>query len=887
MPQKLLLVDASNSIFRAFHALPALSNASGVPTNASLGFTTMLVKLLRENRPDYVAIVWDAPGRKRRKELYAEYKATRDAAPEDLRSQFDWIRKIVRAYRLCEAEYEGEEADDVIASLTAAAQRAGLAVEIASTDRDLMQLVSEHVTVLDTMRDRRFGPKEVEARYGVPPEQMLDLRALVGDSSDNIPGVSGIGEKGAAQLLREHGSLDRLLENPDAIAGKRPREALRAGADMARLSRDLSRLRDDLPVEFDLERLALRDPDREGLYELFRELDFRRLLDELGTVTPERVAAPAAEIATRVVANSSELAALATELAAAKEIALEVVLEPDDPLRGELVALAFATTPEAAALVAARGAARAAVLEALRPLLVDPARVFLGSDLKRAALALGRHGIELAGRLDDVGVAAYVANPANAVDRPDQLSQAYLGRGFATAGDRFGRGAKRRPLDTATPEELAQQFGAHAALDLALLPPLRAELAKSEQLAVYEEIEVPLVGVLTRMEQAGVRIDETKLAQLGAHIGQELEAATRRIYELAGGEFNIGSPKQLQQVLFERLALAPSKRTKTGFSTDESVLEELALSHELPRAILSHRQLAKLKSTYVDALPTFVNPESGRIHTSFGQTVAATGRLSSTRPNLQNIPIRTALGQEIRAAFVPAVGRVLLSADYSQIELRILADVSQDPELVKAFREGADIHVRTASQVFGMPESAVTPEQRARTKAINFGIIYGQSGFGLARTLGISQAEAREQIDVYFARYPGVRAFIEKAIESARALGYARTLAGRRRYLPDLRSQNRTIRQAAERMAVNSVIQGTAADVIKRAMVEIDRDLPAVAPSARMILQVHDELVFEVAPADLEALAARVRERMQNAGELSVPIEVHVGSGASWLAAHA
>ena len=890
MPKKLLLVDASSSVFRAFFAIPALANSAGVPTNAALGFTTMLQKLLRESRPDYVAVVWDSPGPKRRKAMYPLYKATRDASPEALRAQFPWIRRIVDAYRLTALEYEGEEADDVIATLARSAERAGVAVEIASTDKDLMQLVSDQVTLVDTMRDRRFSPKEVEARFGVPPAQMLDLRALIGDSSDNIPGVKGIGEKGAAQLLREHGSLDALLASPDAIAQKRAREALREGAEMARLSRDLSRLREDLPVEFDAGKMALGEPDRAALAALFRELEFKRLLDEVGapaSATRADDPAQAVQVATRIVAAGVDLAKLAHALVAAPALALELVLEPDAAMRGELVALALAGSAGEAALVPLRGNDAAAALEALRGLLEAHDRVFFGTDLKSAAIALARRGIRLAGTLRDVTVAAYVVNPAQAVDRPEALARTYLGRSFVSAEERFGQGAKRRPLDQVSDDELAAHFGALAALDHALLPMLERELEQSEQLPVYEEIEVPLVAVLARMELAGVRIDEAKLAELGKRLEHELAKTKIRIHALAGQEFNIGSPKQLQAILFEKLALPPTKKTKTGFSTDESVLEELALSHELPREILAHRQLAKMKSTYVDALPTLVHPETGRIHCSFDQTVAATGRLSSSNPNLQNIPIRTPLGQEIRAAFIPAEGSVLLSADYSQIELRIRAHVSQDPELVKAFREGADIHVRTASQVFGTPEAEVTAEQRARTKAINFGIIYGQSGFGLARALGISQSDAREQIDAYFARYPGVRGFIDSAIQSAKETGFARTLSGRRRYLPDLASQNRPIRQAAERMAVNSVIQGTAADVIKRAMVELDSDLQAGAvPSARMILQVHDELVFEVAPAEREELTRRVLARMQNAVELSVPLVVHVGYGPHWLAAH-
>ena len=888
MPPKLLLIDASNSIYRAFFALPALANSAGIPTHATLGFTTMLQKVLRESAPDAVVVVWDAPSRtSRRKALYSEYKATREAAPDDLRAQIPWIRRIVAAYRFATVEQPGEEADDVIAALARSAERAGYTVEIVSTDKDLLQLVSDRVVVLDTMRDRRLGPAEVEARYGVPPARMLDLRSLVGDSSDNIPGVKGIGEKGAAELLRTHGSLDALLANPEAIAGKRPREALRAGAEMARLSRELSRLRDDLPIPFDAAAMALPEPDREELAQIFRELELRRLLEQLGDLPPPRLPDDTTPVEVALATTPAEVAALAARLAAAPTLSLELALEPKLPLRGELVAVALGTGAHAATVVPLRGAAAAPALDALRPLFERAERTWIGSDLKAAQLALGRRGIALGGTLCDTMVAAYVADPSQAVDRPETLGKTYLGRALAANDERFGKGAKRRALDSVLDAELAQHFGELAALEHALLPALEAALERTEQLALYRELEVPLVGVLARMEQAGVRIDEGKLAALGARLEQEIEAATKRIYALAGQEFNIGSPKQLQMILFEKLALPPTKKTKTGFSTDESVLEELALGHELPRAILAHRQLTKLKSTYVDALPTFVHPETGRIHCSFDQAVAATGRLSSSQPNLQNIPIRTTVGQEIRAAFVPAEGRVLLSADYSQIELRILAHLSKDPELVKAFQEGADIHVRTASQVFGVPERDVTPEQRARTKAINFGIIYGQSGFGLARTLGISQGEAREQIDAYFTRYPGVRAFIASAIQSAQQLGYARTMAGRRRYLPDLRSPNRTMRQAAERMAVNSVIQGTAADVIKRAMVALDADLRADhVPSARMILQVHDELVFEVAPAELERLERRVIERMQRAPELSVPLVVRVGSGPTWLAAH-
>jgi DNA polymerase-1 len=556
-------------------------------------------------------------------------------------------------------------------------------------------------------------------------------------------------------------------------------------------------------------------------------------------------------------------------------------------MAGTLVGIALALDESAAVLVDLRAGGEAAGLEALRELFAAPGRTWLGHRLKRDAVALGSRGIALEGTLCDAGVAAYVADPAQAVDRPEALLATYLDRATPSEDETFGKGAKRRSLAEAPPPELADFFGREAAQAHALQASLEARLRETGQLELYRELEVPLTGVLARMELAGVRIDEALLGRLSERLAAELARCETRIHSLAGGPFNIGSPKQLQQVLFEKLALPPTKKTKTGFSTDESVLEELAQSYELPAEILAHRRLAKLRSTYVDALPAMVNPATGRIHGRFNQTVAATGRLSSSNPNLQNIPVRTPEGQEIRRAFIAAEGRLLLSADYSQIELRILAHVSGDEGLIRAFREGVDIHVRTASQVFGVPAEAVTPDQRSRTKAINFGIVYGQGGFGLARQLGISQADARAYIQQYFAQYPGVKAFLDDSKRVARERGYAQTLAGRRRYLPDLRSQNRVMREAAERMATNSVIQGTAADIIKRAMVRIDAALRRQGgPLARMILQVHDELVFEVAPGDLDTLGHLVATQMQEVAELSVPVEVHVGSGRSWLDAH-
>jgi DNA polymerase-1 len=886
--ERLLLVDAYSNVFRAFYALPSLSSSRGVPTGATLGFLTMLQKVLRDERPDYVGVVWDGAGPNRRTALFPAYKAHREGMPDDLRTQVPWIRRAVDAFGLVSLELPGEEADDVIATIVRRAlAEPTLEVEIVSIDRDLMQLVSDRVTLLDTMRERRFGPKEVEERFGVPPERVLDLRALVGDSSDNIPGVKGIGEKSAAALLREHGDLDDLLANASRVTHKRQREALTTGADAARLSRELSRLRTDLPVAVELRAMRPAPPDRAALGELFRELELKRLLEGVEGIPTPPSAAPAAAVATEVVRESAALDALCARLRGAPRLALGTVLDAEAPLVAGLAALVLADGAEQAFLVDLRALGEQPGLERLRPILEDASRSWVGFDLKTVWLALARRGVDLAGALRDASLAAYVVDPAQPVERPEYLLRAHLGRELPSEEDEFGKGAKRRSPQGAPSERLAAFFGPRAALALALDEALTARLEQTGQLALFETLEVPLAGVLGRMELAGVRIDEALLARLSRELESELAALERRIYDLAGERFLIQSPKQLQRVLFEKLALPPARRTKTGFSTDEAVLEELALEYELPREILAWRKLAKLKSTYVDTLPALVHPETGRIHCQFNQTVAATGRLSASNPNLQNIPVRTPWGQRIREAFIPAEGRLLLSADYSQIELRLLAHFSRDEALCAAFRSGDDVHVRTASQIFGVPPDQVSEEQRARVKAINFGIIYGSSAFGIARQLGISQAEAGRHIQDYFERYPGVRAFLTGAVEQARERGYSETLLGRRRYLPDLHSRNRALRGAAERMAMNSVLQGTAADLIKRAMIEIDRELRAPgAPRGRMILQVHDELVFEVAPEDADPLADRVARRMQEVAQLLVPLRVRIARGTSWREAH-
>jgi DNA polymerase-1 len=884
MPRKLYLIDASSNAYRAFYAIPPLANARGIPTHATLGFVTMLQKVLREGSPDAVAVVWDAPkAAEQRRKLYAEYKSQREAIPEDLRAQLPYIRRIVEASGIAQVEIAGQEADDVIAALTRRATEADLDVVIVSTDKDLMQLVCDRVQLLDTMKDRSYGPEQVEARFQVPPQQMLDLRALTGDSSDNIPGVRGIGEKGAASLLKKYGSLDNLLEHAGEISAKRQREALLSGAESARLSRELSRLRDDLPLPVEIDRLEIGEPDTETLRSLFQELEFRRLLEGLGGSAPP--GKTPSETHTEVVRDAVEIRRLAERLESAPRVGVGLLLEPEEPMRGTPAAIALSLEPGSATVLF--GGLEGEGVEDLVSRLAPSARTLVGHDLKRFAVALGRHGVTLDAPLRDVAVAAYVLDPSQQVQRPEVLARATLGREIPSAEEVMGRGARRTPATSLSADAVEGLLGTQVASALEIDACLSERLRETGQLELYEEIEVPLVSVLARMEQAGVRIDEARLGRLSSELDQELRQVERRIYELAGQEFNVNSPKQLQQILFEKLQLPPTKRTKTGFSTDESVLAELALRYDLPREIQSYRRMFKLKNTYIDALPPLVHPETGRIHCTFHQTVTATGRLSCSNPNLQNIPVRTPVGQRIREAFLAAEGRRLLSADYSQIELRILAHLSEDEVLVKAFKTGDDIHVRTASEIFGVPPDQVLAEQRDQIKAINFGILYGSSAFGIAQQLGIAQSQAAEHIRAYFERYPRVRACLDALVARAREQGYAETLYGRRRPLPDLRSRNRVVRAAAERMAVNSVIQGTAADIIKRAMVEIDAALRGPkAPRAAMILQIHDELLFEVAPEEAGGLERLVADRMRSVADLGVPLEVHLGVGESWLQAH-
>jgi DNA polymerase-1 len=800
------------------------------------------------------------------------------------------VRELVEAHGIPIFEVTAVEADDVIATVVARAPESAQ-VAIVSTDKDLMQLVSERVTLLDGLKDRRTTPIEVEERFGVGPDRMLDLRALVGDPSDNIPGVKGIGAKGAAKLLEEWGDLDTLLAHAEEVKSKRARTALLEHADDARLSRQLSRLESDVVLPLPLEETRLGGRDVVALRAIYERCGFTRLLEAIDAESGAgdgASAAASAEIEVEVIRDVRTLDERLAELSALPCLPLHVIFDEAGALAGAPVGLSIARDAERALyLPLGEGGIEFTELVArLEPLIgAEGSLAWTSADAKPVLALFGERGVELAVPWFDAEIAASLLDSSGMRSLAAVASQT-LGRKLRTWEELAGRGAKaKRAVDL--PEDEVARFSAETACAVRdLRAPLGERLERDGLTTLFEEVELPLTAVLARVERNGVRIDEVKLEELSHEYSAQLADIEREVYELAGEEFLISSPKQLQRILFEKLELPVIKKTKTGYSTDEDVLEKLSGRHDLPQQILAYRRLSKLKNTYVDALPPLVDERTGRIHPTFNQLGAATGRLSATHPNVQNIPIRTPEGVRIREAFVPAEGCLLVSADYSQVELRILAHYSGDASLIDAFEKGEDVHRRTAAEVAGIVPEDVNDDQRARAKAVNFGIIYGSSAFGLANQLGIASAEAQETIDAYFARYAGVRSFLDQTIAIARERGFVATYLGRRRYLPDLGSRNRSLRQAAERMAVNSVIQGTAADLIKKAMVAVDADLRAEAVPARMILQVHDELVFEVPRARAAALGRAVAGRMESVLSLRVPLVVETGQGANWREAH-
>ncbi len=903
-----VLVDASGWLFRAYYALPPLTNAQGEATGAALGMVNMLRKLQREIAPQRIAVVFDAPGRTFRDDIYAEYKANRDATPEDLSAQFPKIVELVEALGLPLISVAGVEADDVIGTLAKAAEANGDEILIVTSDKDLAQLVDARVSLLDTMHNRRMDSAGVEEKFGVPPERIVDYLALIGDTSDNIPGVPLVGPKTAARWLAQYGSLDGIVAHADEIKGKAG-ENLRAHLEQLPMSHELATIRCDVELPVTLDALVPKAADVDALTALYTRFGFNRLLEDLRSGDtastapglPEDTAnavAPSASVPTQAVTVLDEagFAELLKALQAAELICVDTETDALDAMQAGLVGVSFAVQPGHGwylplahdYLGAPAQLPMQDVLARLKPILEDAAKPKLGQHLKYDLNVLARYGIEVQGVDYDTMLESYVLDAAGNRHDMDTLADKYLGHTTIKFTDVAGKGKGQIGFNQVSLEQAAPYAAEDADITLRLHRVLYPKVSEFDSLKrVFHDIEMPLVPVLARMEREGVKVDGKLLGRISAELAGRMDELQRQAWKEADGEFNLGSPKQLQIILFDKLQLPVLGKTPKGDpSTAESVLEELAASHPLPRLILDWRGLAKLRSTYTDNLPRQINPVTGRIHTSYHQAVAVTGRLSSSDPNLQNIPARTAEGRRIRQAFIAEPGNALLSIDYSQIELRLMAHLSGDRRLQDAFHKGVDIHRATAAEVFGLALDAVSVDQRRAAKAINFGLIYGISAFGLARQLGIARGDAQDYIDRFFARYPGVKRFMDDTRERAREQGYVETLYGRRLYLPEIKSRNAAQRQYAERTAINAPLQGTAADLIKCSMIDLADWLPGHAPQLRMILQVHDELVFEGPAVELRERAQSIARRMCRIRSLEVPLAADWGIGGNWDAAH-
>jgi DNA polymerase-1 len=894
----LFLIDGSSQMYRAYHAFrgKGLSNQEGQTTHAVYVFVTMLRKLIADHKPAYIAASFDLAGPTFRDQIVDDYKANRVAMPDELKEQIDWVHQACEALGVPIVTAHGYEADDVIGTLATRAAAGGFEVTIVSIDKDFFQLVRDGIRVYDPREDGAwFDAQGVVEKFGVQPSQVVDVLALVGDTSDNVAGVPGIGKKGAVDLLTQYGSLDALFERSSELKPKQ-RDALVTHRAAALQSRELVTIRKDVPIDIDFDALRYRGASRERCYELFARLAFRTLVNEYAPT------ADSVEKDYALVRTAAELDALVSELRAAGEFALRVIPSEPSAMRAAIIGLAFSVRDRQARYVPLghessdtsndllSGAAapaqidRAAALERLRPLLEDPSIRKLGHDLKIDALLLARHEITLGGLQFDSMLASYLLDATRPGHPLEESSLEHLGYKALTDEDICGRGVKAVPFARLAPEAILTFAGERADLARQLSNRLAPLLVTDQLEEVYRQLEMPLIPVLVDVERAGVRIDGPALFAQSQHLEQALAQSTARIWELAGAQFNVNSPKQLGEILFEKLKLPAVKKTgKTrSISTAAEVLEELAVSHELPRLVLEWRGLHKLKSTYIDALPLLVNPDTGRVHTSFNQAIAATGRLSSSDPNLQNIPIRTELGREIRRAFVAAPGNVLISADYSQIELRVLAHMAGEEALIDAFRSGEDIHDRTALKLFGPDSGLDRHELRSRSKMVNYAVLYGKTPFTLARDINVTQEAAQEFIDAYFRGFPRVRVFIDAMLEEARRTGVVRTMFGRRRLVPNLTSRNFQMRAQSEREAVNMPIQGTAADILKRAMIDLHAALVEQRMRTRMILTVHDELLFEGPREEAESAAALVRQRMEGAASLAVPLTVDVGIADNW-----
>lgn len=888
--EPLYLIDGTAYIYRAYHALRNLSNSQGMPTNAVYGFTRMILKLIHERCARYVAVLFDAKGPTFRHEMYPEYKANRPPMPEDLALQIPYVKKVTAAFNLQAMEMPGFEADDLMGTLATLGVDAGFTVVLVTGDKDFVQLVSDRITIWDPMKDKRIDTASVRADFGIEPAQMIDVMGFSGDSSDNVPGVPGIGPKTALTLVKAYGDMKGVFASVDRIPQARQREKLIQFKEQAFLSRKLVTIRTDVPVGFEPESFLVKEPDQMRLSELFKFLEFRQLQQEYF----KKKESGARNY--HAILDSDALRLLAERLSAAKMISIDTETTGVDPLRADLVGISVAIVPHEAFYIPCGHVYPGCpellpldqVIAALKPPLENPDIGKIGQNIKYDAMVLARHGVGLTAMSFDTMIASYLLNPAKRAHNLDQIALDFLGHKTITFEEVAG---KRGEVDgfRAVPIEKAVPYACEDA-DVVLLAKdvLEPELSKAGLKALFDTVEMPLVPVLMRMEERGILVDKARLLELSTSFAQQIEALERDIHALAGEAFNVHSPQQLSRILFEKFKLPYQKKTqkKTGYSTDVDVLTALAEHHELPALVLRHRTLAKLKSTYADALMELINPRTGRIHTSFNQSVAATGRLSSSDPNLQNIPIRTEEGRRIRSTFIPRAGWSLMSADYSQIELRILAHCSEDPILIRAFEQGEDIHYRTASEVFQVTGDAVSPELRRQAKVINFGIIYGMGAFSLARELGITQKMAKTYIEHYFSRYEGVKRFIDSTIATARQTQKTRTLLGRIRHLPEIGSPNATVRGFAERTAVNTPIQGTAADLIKVAMIAVDAAIREKGLESGMLLTVHDELVFEVSPDETGIIRDLVTEKMEKVWELKVPLKVNVAVGTNWAEAH-
>ncbi|MCX5861257.1 MAG: DNA polymerase I [Desulfomonile sp.] len=879
------LIDGSSYIHRAYHAVGGLSNSKGFPTGAVFGFTNMIVKALKDKAPKRIAVIYDSKGTNFRHDMYPAYKANRPAMPEDLRQQVPKIHEIVEAYRLPSVSLPGFEADDIIATLTRQARLKGWPVVIVSADKDLMQLVGEDVLMWDPQRDMLYDAETVKNKFGVSPGLLLDFMALTGDSSDNIPGVPGVGQKTASILIQQFGSLEELYEHLDLISQQKLREKIRDNRDKAFLSRDLARLDDKVPLEGNLEDLVLGEPDAGQLRKIFQELEFKRLMADLPT---DRSLDFSGYV---TISTMAEVLAWVTKIREIGRFAVDLETTSTEPVRAELVGISLCAEDGKACYIpvghmAGNQLPKKDVLDALRAVLEDNSVEKIGQNIKYDMIVLKKEGVGVNGIKCDTMLASYLLDPSRRGHSLDDLAQIFLDHRTVPIKDLLGSGKNQILFSEVEIAQAAEYSCEDADVTFRLAGILCPRLEREGLGELFRNIELPLIPILADMEITGVRVDTKYLSRLSEEFGRQLGEIAAKIHFLAGECFNINSPKQLAEILFDRMGMKPVKKTKTGASTSLEVLEELALQHDLPQKILEYRSIFKLKTTYADALTSLVNPITGRIHTSYNQAVAATGRLSSSDPNLQNIPVRTGEGRKIRKAFIPADHHLFVAADYSQIELRVMAHVSGDQRLREAFSSGEDIHAITAAGIFECSPSHVTPEMRRKAKEINFGIIYGMGPFKLAGRIGVGLKMAKQYLQDYYGTYSGVRKFMEESPEKAANDGFVTTILGRKRFLPDLNNPNKIAQQAARRMAINTTIQGSAADIIKLAMIRVHKAIARPNVPAKMILQVHDELILEVKEDFAQDAAALVKSEMERVYPLSVPLVVDVAIGKDWEEAH-